>query len=164
MADTKDQVHRDLVANLSDEQALHKMQRGWLDAGEWGPAIERVRASHFADLDVDEGNRRVGALIGESFLASDEGRIARESLETLPRDTLFGKLIPMLGERLRQSIRFEWDPAHDGVSSRMRVIGRRAAPAHVTLGFFQTIASVMPTPPSITIESLDDELMIMRVT
>src|SRR5262245_2101460 len=114
MSETKDQVHRDLVANLDDEGALEKMQNGWLDASEWGTAVERVRTRRFADLPVAEGNRRVGALLGERFLASSEGRIVRESLATLPRETVFGKLVPMLGERLRQSIRFEWVATNSG--------------------------------------------------
>jgi len=159
--ETKDQVHRDLVANLDDEEALNKMQNGWLDAGEWGPAIERVRARRFADVPVAEGNRRVGALLGERFLASSEGQIARASIAALPRETVFGKLVPMLGERMRQSIRFEWLPTTSG--GELRIHGRRATPAEVTLGFFQIIARESATPTALVLESADEELMVLRV-
>jgi hypothetical protein len=161
MSDTKDQVHRDLVANLDDEEALEKMQKGWLAAGEWASAIERMRTRRFADLPVAEGNRRVGALLGERFLASYEGQLARKSIETLPKQVVFGKLVPMLGERLRQSIRFEWVATDAGGCLNIR--GRRATPAEVTLGFFQTIASVSPRPPVMTLEVRGDDLMILRI-
>jgi hypothetical protein len=155
----KDQVHRDLVANLDDEESLQKMQNGWLDAGDWGPAIERVRLRRFADLPVAEGNRRVGALLGERWLASSEGRIARESIAAMPRDVLFGKLVPMLGERLRQSIRIEWVATSTG--GALHIIGRRATPAEVTLGFFEIIARESAT--ALALESVEDELMVLRV-
>ena len=158
---SKDQVHRDLVANLDDEEALEKMQNGWLDAGEWGPAIERVRLRRFGDLPVAEGNRRVGALLGERWLASSEGRIVRESLATLPRDTVFGKLVPMLGERLRQSIRFEWVATSAG--GMLEIHGRRATPAEVTLGFFQVIARASDGASTLVLDRVDDELMVLRV-
>ena len=161
MSETKDQVHRDLVSNLDDEEALQKMQRGWLDAGEWGPAIERVRARRFGDLPVPEGNRRVGALLGETWLASSEGRLARESIEALPLEVVFGKLVPMLGERLRQAIRFEW--VANGSGGWLRIHGRRATPAEVTVGFFQIIAGASSSPATLTLESVDDELMVLRV-
>lgn len=161
MSETKDQVHRDLVANLDDEEALQKMQNGWLDAGEWGPAIERVRVRRFADLPAAEGNRRVGALLGERWLASSEGHIARESIAALPQSTLFGKLVPMLGERLRQSIRFEWVATSSG--GMLRVFGRRATPAEVTLGFFEVIARVGDGATVLALESVDDDVMVIRV-
>ena len=162
MSETKDQVHRDLVANLDDEEALRKMQNGWLDAGEWGPAIERVRVRRFADLPVAEGNRRVGALLGEQWLASSEGRIARESIAALSQSTLFGKLVPMLGERLRQPIRFEWVATSSG--GLLRVLGRRATPAEVTLGFFEVIARASDAASVLALESVDDELIVLRVS
>ncbi|HEY2367017.1 MAG TPA: hypothetical protein VGH87_11565 [Polyangiaceae bacterium] len=161
MSDTKDQVHRDLVANLDDEEALQKMQNGWLDAGEWGPAIERARVRRFGDLPVAEGNRRVGALLGERWLASSEGRIARESIAALPQHTLFGKLVPMLGERLRQAIRFEWVATSAG--GMLHVHGRRATPAEVTLGFFEIIARAGDASSMLVLERVDDELMVIRV-
>ncbi len=161
MSDTKDQVHRDLVANLDDEEALEKMQDGWLAAGEWGPAIDRVRTRRFADLPLAEGNRRVGALLGERFLASHEGQLVRTSIETLPMQTVFGKLVPMLGERLRQSIRFEWVATDSG--GLLNVRGRRATPAEVTLGFFQTIAGASASASRLALEMVDDELIVLRV-
>ncbi|HEX4516429.1 MAG TPA: hypothetical protein VGH87_15920 [Polyangiaceae bacterium] len=161
MSDTKDQVHRDLVANLDDEEALEKMQKGWLAAGEWASAIERMRTRRFADLPVAEGNRRVGALLGERFLASYEGQLARKSIETLPKQVVFGKLVPMLGERLRQSIRFEWVATDSGGILNIR--GRRATPAEVTLGFFETIAGASASPPVLALEIVDDELMILHI-
>ena len=161
MSEPKDQVHRDLVANLDDEEALQKMQNGWLDAGEWGPAIERVRVRRFADLPVPEGNRRVGALLGEHWLASSEGRIARESIAALPQHTVFGKLVPMLGERLRQAIRFEWIATSSG--GTLHIHGRRATPAEVTLGFFQIIARAHDAASTLALESVDDELMVLRL-
>jgi hypothetical protein len=159
--ESKDQVHRDLVANLDDDEALQKMQNGWLDAGEWGPAIERVRARRFADLPIAEGNRRVGALLGERFLSSNEGRIVRESIAVLPRETLFGKLVPMLGERLRQPFRYEWIATKSG--GVLRIHGRRATPAEVTLGFFQIIAGASASPAPMVLEQADDELMVLRI-
>jgi len=161
MSETKDQVHRDLVANLDDQESLEKMQNGWLDAGEWGPAIERVRVRRFADLSVTEGNRRVGALLGERWLASSEGRVARESIAVLPQSTLFGKLVPMLGERLRQPIRFEWVPASSG--GMLRIHGRRATPAEVTFGFFEIIAHAHDAASVLALESVDDDVMVLRV-
>jgi hypothetical protein len=161
MSETKDQVHRDLVANLDDEEALQKMQNGWLAAGDWGPAIERVRVRRFADVPVAEGNRRVGTLLGERWLASSEGRIVRESIAALGHEVVFGKLVPLLAERMRQSIRFEWVTTSSG--GELRVHGRRATPAEVTLGFFQIIASAIETPSVLVLESVDDELMVLRL-
>ena len=159
--DTKDQVHRDLVANLRDEGALDKMQHGWLAADDWGAALERVRAQHFAELPVDEGNRRVGSLLAERFLASNEGQLVRVSLEAVPRQSLFGKLVPMMGQRLRSAIRFEWVPSSGG--GRLRILGKRSAPVEVTFGFLQAIVQLMSPPPSIAIETIEPELVIVRV-
>jgi hypothetical protein len=157
----RDQVHRDLVAHLSDEEALEKMRDGWLSAEEWGPAIERVRTRWFGEQSVAEGNRRVGAMMGESLLASKEGQVARLSLESLPRRNVFEKFVPMMGERLRQSIRFEWSPSPTG--GVLRVLGQRSTPAEVTLGFFEVVARLMSPPPTIAIEHVDEVLLTFRV-
>jgi hypothetical protein len=101
----------------------------------------------------------VGALLGERFLASSEGRIVRESLAVLPRETVFGKLVPMLGERLRQPMRVEWEATESG--GLLRILGRRATPAEVTLGFFEIIAR--ENGASLALESTTDELIVFRV-
>jgi hypothetical protein len=159
--DTSDRVHRDLVANLDDEEALKRMQQGWLSSEEWGQAIERVRATRFAESAVTEGNVRVGRLLGERFFSSNEGTLLRLTIDAMPRPEIFGKLLPMMGERLRQSIRFEWIPSDGG--GHLRVLGRRAAPPEVTLGFLYALAAIMSPPPSIAIESVAEELLVFRV-
>ena len=122
--DTSDRVHRDLVANLDDGEALDKMQRGWLSSEEWGHAIERVRVTRFAGDAIVEGNRRVGLLLGERFFSSAEGNILRATIDAVPHQDLFARLLPMMGERLRQSIRFEWVPFESGGEAAMNRSGR----------------------------------------
>jgi hypothetical protein len=159
--DTSDRVHRDLVTNLDDDEALQKLQHGWLASEEWAQAIERVRTTRFGERSVAEGNMLVGRLLGERFFASNEGMLVRVTIDAMPRQDLFGKLLPMIGERLRQSIRFEWVPSDGG--GLLRVRGRRATPPEVTLGFMLALAAIMPPPPSITVESVDEELLVFRV-
>ncbi len=157
----RDRVHRNLVASLDDDEALEKMHEGWLPAEEWGPAIERVRARRFGNHALTEGNRLVGVLLGERFLASPEGNLVRLSIESLPRQSFFERLVPMMGARLRQSIRFEWLPSASG--GLLKVLGRRSTPAEVTLGFFQALTAVMSPPPAVAIEDLQDEVLTLRV-
>ena len=158
---TTDRVHRDLVANLDDDEALQKLQQGWLSSGDWSQAIERVRTTRFADSSVSEGNLRVGQLLGDRFFASNEGMLLRVTIDAMPKQDLFGRLLPMIGERLRQSIRFEWVPLDTG--GRLHVLGRRATPPEVTLGFLHALVAIMSPSPSVTMESVADELLIFHV-
>jgi hypothetical protein len=154
-------VHRELVAGLGDALALEGAQTGWLSAEDWARAIERVRLAKFPDAPASEAARSVGRYLGEGFLASPDGALIRESLLLLSGPAVFGRLVPTMGSRLRQSLDYDWALTDRG--GQLSILGRRVNPPEVTLGFFEAMAAVMTPSPRLQIAKVEPEVLTLSL-
>jgi hypothetical protein len=71
----------------------------------------------------------------------------------VPRERVFGTLVPAMAVRLRPGFTWTWEPAASG--GICRVGGPRATPATVTLGFFEVIVRELGPTAGIKLGKVD---------